>query len=94
MDNGLVIGTNSNFNGDFASGSVVFIESPNPNFYKITNIVSDTEMTVEGINYDNFDDSIGYQCQSTYLEQYNTPGTLYYFNDTGADDIDDGGNDM
>ena len=94
MDNGLVIGTNSNFNGDFASGSVVFIESPNPNFYKITNIVSDTEMTVEGINYDNFDDSIGYQCQSTYLEQYNTSGTLYYFNDTGADDIDDGGNDM
>lgn len=94
MDNGLVIGTNSNFNGDFASGSVVFIESLNPNFYKITNIVSDTEMIVEGINYDNFNDSIGYQFQSTYLEQYYTPGTLYYFNDTGENDIDDGGNDM
>ena len=54
MTDGLVIGTNSNFTGDFASGSVVFIESLNPNFYKVTNIVSATQMTVEGINYYNF----------------------------------------
>lgn len=96
MNEGVVIGTASNFTGDFASGSVVFIESLNPTFYKVTNIISATQMTVTGSLYDNFSDSIGFRYHDTRLRQSVTPGCLYYFNDVadGSNDIDDGGDDM
>ena len=96
MADGLVIGTGSNFTGDFGSGSVVFIESPNPTFYKVTEVTSETQMTVTGINYYNFTDSIGFRCHHTQVQQFVTPGCLYYFNDKadGSNNIDDGGDDM
>ncbi len=94
MNEGVVVGTGSNFVTDFATGSVVFLESLNPKFYKVTDIISATQMTVEGVNYDNFSDPIGYRLQQTYLEQSFTPGGLYYFNDSGTNGIEDGGNDM
>ncbi len=94
LDNGLVTGTNSTFTGDFASGSVVFIESDNPNFYKVLSVTSDTQMLVEGRVMNNFSDLNGYPYEFTRTESNTVSGCLYYFNDNGNDDIDDGGDDM
>lgn len=71
MTDGLVIGTNSSFLNYFSIGSVVFIEYMEPEFYKVINIVSDTEMQVEGFTYYNFSDPVGYIYQTTYTEQIN-----------------------
>ncbi len=94
VNDGLVIGTNSTFTGDFVTGSVVFIESDNPNFYKVLSVTSDTEMLVEGRVMNNFSDSNGYPYEDTRVESNTISGCLYYFNDAGSDDIDDGGDDM
>ncbi len=94
VNDGLVIGTNSNFTGVFATGSVVFIESDDPKFYKVISITSDTEMEVEGRNYHNFTDPIGYSYQETETRSQPVSGCLYYFNDEGDDSINDGGDDM
>jgi hypothetical protein len=94
MNNGSVGGTGTSFLSDFIVDEVIFIESDSPVFYKVTDIASNTQMTVGGTAYYNFNDAIGFVCQKTYLEQETTPGCLYYFNDTGTNAISDGGNDM
>jgi hypothetical protein len=94
MIDGLVIGTNSNFLGEFTTYSVVFIESENPAFYKVISVNSNTEMQVEGQQYNNFTTMTGYKIQHTYTESTTEPGCLYYFNDEGSSHISDGGDDM
>lgn len=92
---GSVYGYETDFINDLAEGSVIFIESNNPKFYKVTSIASATEMLVEGYNYDNFTNTDGFRFWSTNVRTLDSiPGSLYYFNDVGEDDIDDGGNDM
>lgn len=94
MSNGVVTGTNSSFFGDFATGSVIHIESEYPEFYKIINIESNTRMTVEGNSYKNFSDPVGFSYQYTAAIEKIETGCLYYFNDRGNNNIQDGGDDM
>ncbi len=95
MDEGTVTGSGTNFT-DLTAGQIIFIESDVPRFYKITNIVSNTAMQVEGNQYWNFTNSDGYKFFGTNKRSIaGTPGTLYYFNDVPDGlGINDGGNDM
>jgi hypothetical protein len=95
MTDGNVLGFDTLFT-DLTIGEIIFIESDTPRFYKITNIISNTEMQVEGYEYWNFTNADGYRFWGTNKRvKAGSPGTLYYFNDV-ADGlgIDDGGNDM
>jgi len=90
-----VYGKDTTFTSDLTVGDVIFIEYNYPKFFEITNIISDTEMTVYGYLYDNFTDNFGYQIYRTETRQSTGPaGSLYYFNDVGTNDISDGGDDM
>lgn len=92
---GSVYGYETDFTNDLAEGSVIFIESNSPKFYKVTSIASATEMVVNGYNYDNFTNTDGFRFWSTNTRTANViPGGLYYFNDVGGNEISDGGNDM
>jgi hypothetical protein len=95
MTDGNVLGFDTLFT-DLTIGEIIFIESDTPRFYKITNIISNTEMQVEGYEYWNFTNADGYRFWGTNKRTKDgSPGSLYYFNDV-ADGlgIDDGGNDM
>lgn len=91
----VVYGKDTFFTNDLQVGEVIFIEANLPRFYKIVSITSNTEMIVQGYNYDNFTDNFGYQFFRTDTRTQQSPaGSLYYFNDVGNNDISDGGDDM
>ena len=95
MNNGVVTGLNTDFTIDFVSGNTILILSQFPQIYEVISVESSTGMTVAGFNYQNFSDPIGFECERmnpSGLEP--VYGSLYYFNDVGVNDIDDGGNDM
>lgn len=94
-----VIGYETNFLGDLTIGDVVFIPSPGniaEGFYTVTNIVDNFNMEVTGQTFYNFsyDYNQGVSIWTCIFETENTPGTTYYFNDEGTNNINDGGNDM
>ena len=95
MDGGTVTGFETDFT-DLSVDQIIFIESDQPRFYKITNIISNTEMQVEGNQYSNFTNTDGYRFFGTNKRlSTGSPGTLYYFNDVPDGlGINDGGNDM
>jgi hypothetical protein len=94
MNNGIVTGLNTNFTGNLITGDTILIYYNNPKLYEVIEITSPTDMVVAGFNYDNFSDSIGYRCELMFSNQQLLDGCLYYFNDVGSNDIDDGGDDM
>jgi hypothetical protein len=94
MNNGIVTGLNTNFTGDLITGNTILIYYNSPKLYEVIEITSPTDMVVAGFNYDNFSDSIGYRCERMFSNQQLLDGCLYYFNDVGNNDIDDGGDDM
>jgi hypothetical protein len=93
MNNGVVTGLNTNFTGDLTTGDTIWILSQNPELYEVISIESNTSMTVAGFNYQNFSNTIGFECE--LMLSQSLEGTLYYFNDVpDGEGIDDGGNDM
>lgn len=93
--NPYVYGSNTSFLSDLTVGDVIFIETPEPKYYKVVEIVSDTELIVNGYVFYDFSYNVGYEFRSTNRRTYEgANGTLYYFNDVGNDDISDGGDDM
>lgn len=95
MNNGVVTGLNTNFTGDLTVGDVVMIYHNNPLLYEVIDISSVSGMTVNGFNYENFSDAVGYRCERMNSQQGLLDGCLYYFNDVAnGEGISDGGNDM
>jgi len=95
MNNGVVTGSNTDFISQLNSGDIIWIMSQFPQLYEVISVESTTSMTVVGFNYQNFSDPVGFECERMFpsgLEPIN--GTLYYFNDVGNNDINDGGDDM
>lgn len=95
MNNGVVTGLNTDFVSQLNTGSTIWIMSQYPMMYEVINIDSVSGMTVAGFNYQNFSDPVGFECEVVFpsgLEPIS--GTLYYFNDVGSNDINDGGDDM
>ena len=94
VNSGAVSGVGTTFLSTFNVGDIVFIESEQPLYYEVSSINSDEQMIVVGFNYYNFLNQNGFPYEKTYRESVPKYGSLYYFNDVGNNDIDDGGNDM
>lgn len=92
MNSGLVTGLDTNFTSDLTTGDTIWIMSQFPQQYEVISVESTTGMTVAGFNYQNFTDPVGFYCQKMFT--IDQEGVLYYFNDVGNDNINDGGDDM
>lgn len=65
--NGVIIGENTTFTTDFSINDVIYLVTPwFSDFYKVTGITSNTEMSVLGINYYNFNYDEGYSAAIIY----------------------------
>jgi hypothetical protein len=90
-----VYGSSTNFLNSLFVDDVIFIESDQPTFYRVSEIISDTELVVHGYAFFDFTNQYGYDLHRTSTRTSDgTDGTLYYFNDVGNDNINDGGDDM
>ena len=101
VGNNTVVGFNTWFLDELSVNDIIFIPTPDSNsrgFYKVTNIIDNNNLEIEGKAIYNYNSNGEYGVGIWYCvqETESIPGTMYYFNDVSSNNynIDDGGDDM